>query len=115
MAVITRYIVVRNGVELEKVFSDKKKAEAYDRMLDAAERLAGLIKSAALDPPVDPAVVDAIGIFLAENGPKVARILKGVKPVAALEKPADADPDGPPAQARPKPPPRSGKASAKGD
>ena len=45
MAVITRYIVVRNGVELDKVFSEKKEAEAYDKMLDAADNLAAnLIK-----------------------------------------------------------------------
>ncbi len=46
MAVITRFIVVRNGVELDKVFDVKKEADAYDKMLDAAENLAVFIKKA---------------------------------------------------------------------
>jgi hypothetical protein len=35
MAVITKFFVVRDGVELDKVFSEKKDAETYDKMLDA--------------------------------------------------------------------------------
>ena len=34
MVVIIRYIVVRNGVELDQVFTIKKEAEAYDKMLN---------------------------------------------------------------------------------
>ena len=45
MAVITRYVVVRNGIELDQVFTVKREAEAYDKMLDAADRLAAFIKS----------------------------------------------------------------------
>lgn len=114
MAVITRYVVVRNGVEYEPVFTDKKKAEAYDRMLEAAEQLADLIHGADLDPPVDDAAVKAIAVYLAENGPRVSAILKGVKPVAALEQPSDAAPDGQAVQTTPKASPRSGKTKSKG-
>ena len=32
MAVITRFIVVRNGVELDKEFDVKKEADAYDKI-----------------------------------------------------------------------------------
>ena len=53
MAVMTRFIVVRNGVELDKVFSVKKEAEAYDKMLDAAENLSGFIKSSELNVEVE--------------------------------------------------------------
>lgn len=79
MAVITRYIVVRNGVELDQVFEDKKAADAYDKMLDAADRLAAFIKEEA--PPLDlgPEVIDDLSVFLAKNGPEVSKILKGVK------------------------------------
>jgi dsDNA-binding SOS-regulon protein len=115
MAVITRYIVVRNGVELDKVFTDKKKAEAWDRMLEAAEQLAGLIKAAELDPPIEPAVVDAIGVFLAENGPRVTRILKGVKPVAALATATDKASGEAPVQPRAKSGPRAGRGPAKSE
>ena len=99
MAVITKYFIVRNGVELDKVFEDKKEAEAYDIMLDAAEKLAGLIRQGDLDIDLDDKVVDEISIFLAKNGPAVTKILKGVKPLKKTapqstksKKPAEAGP-----------------------
>ena len=82
MAVITRYVVVRNGVELDQVFAVKKEAEAYDKMLDAAEQLAGFIKSSALEVSIADETIDAIAILLAKNGPEVVKILKGIKPIA---------------------------------
>lgn len=82
MAVITRYVVVRNGVELDQVFSVKKEAEAYDKMLDAAEQLAGFIKSSALEVSIADEAIDAVAILLAKNGPEVVKILKGIKPIA---------------------------------
>ena len=86
MAVITKYVVVRNGVELDKEFLVKKEAEAYDKMLDAAENLAAYIKDARLEIDLDSKAIDAISVFLAKNGPEVARILKGLTPVAAAAK-----------------------------
>lgn len=89
MAVITRYIVVRNGVELDKVFEVKKEADAYDKMLDAAENLAAFIKKSNLKVELNDETVDAISISLAKNGPEVTKILKGIKPItpAAPEEP----------------------------
>jgi hypothetical protein len=81
MAVITRYVVVRQGVEIEPVFSVKKEAEAYDKMLDAAEDLAGFIKNGELDLPVEDAAVEAVALLLAKRAPEVVKILKGIKPV----------------------------------
>ncbi len=78
MAVITRFVVVRNGKELDLVFSVKKEAEAYDKMLDAADNLANLIKNGQLQANLDGQTIDEISIFLAKNAPDVARILKGV-------------------------------------
>jgi dsDNA-binding SOS-regulon protein len=89
MAVITKYVVVRNGVELDKEFLIKKEADAYDKMLDAAENLAAYIKDAGLEFSLDDASIDAIAVFLAKNGPAVTRILKGLKPVVPPVKPAD--------------------------
>lgn len=83
MAVITKYVVVRNGVELDKEFLVKRDADAYDKMLDAAENLAAFIKDAGLEIDLDGKAIDAIAVFLAQNGPEVIRILKGLKPVAA--------------------------------
>jgi uncharacterized protein len=82
MAVITKYVVVRNGVELDKEFLVKKEAEDYDKMLDAAENLATYIKDAGLEIDLDDRTIDAIAVFLAQNGPQVSRILKGLKPGA---------------------------------
>jgi len=80
MAVITKYVVVRNGVALDREFLVKKEADAYDKMLDAAENLAGYIKDAGLEIDLDGKIIDALSVFLAKNGPQVARILKGLKP-----------------------------------
>ncbi|MFZ1983310.1 MAG: YebG family protein [Desulfatitalea sp.] len=81
MSVITKFIVVRNGVELEQTFTDKKEAEAYDLLLDASEELAELIKQGDLQINVDPKTIDAVAIFLAKNAPAVTKILKAVRPI----------------------------------
>ena len=81
MAVITKYVVVRNGVELDKEFLIKKEADAYDKMLDAADNVAAFIREGDLEIALEDATIDAIAVFLAKNGPEVTRILKGLKPV----------------------------------
>jgi hypothetical protein len=88
MAVITRYIVVRNGVELDQVFTVKKEAEAYDKMLEAAEALSRFIKENGTDIDLDEKTIDAVSVFLSKNGPEVTKILKNVKPIAPPPKPA---------------------------
>jgi len=96
MAVITRFIVVRNGVELDKVFEDRKEADAYDKMLNAADNLAAFIKQSDLRIDLDAKTIDAVSIYLAQNAPEVTRILKGLKPMTLatpaagkFEKPAN--------------------------
>jgi len=89
MAVITRYIVVRNGVELDQVFTDKKEAEAYDKMLEAAEKLGEFIKTAGLEIDVDARTIDALAIYLAQNAARVTAILKGIKPFGRTTAPPD--------------------------
>ena len=80
MAVITKYIVVRDGVELDQVFADKKEAEAYDKMLDAAQDLSSLIKQGDLPIELDAETIGAVAIYLAKHAPAVTKILKSVKP-----------------------------------
>ncbi len=77
MAVITKYVVVRNGVELDKEFLIKKEADAYDKMLDAAENLSGYIKDAGLKIDVDDETIDSLSVFLAKNGPGVHHVAQG--------------------------------------
>jgi hypothetical protein len=55
----------------------KKDADAYDRMFDAAARLATLIESEAID--IDEADLEELTIFLAEHGMVVGRILRNLK------------------------------------
>ena len=83
MTVVARYIVVRNGVELDEVFSVKKEADAYDKMLDAADNLAKLIKESGGEFNVDEKTIDDIAVLLAKNGPQVTTILRGIKPVVS--------------------------------
>ena len=92
MAVLCRYIVVRNGAEL-KSFDSKKEAESYDNMLDAAEKLAAFIRQGDLKVALDDAVIEEISIHLAKNANEVLRILKGVKPIEPSALEADAAPE----------------------
>jgi uncharacterized protein len=80
VSVITKYIVVRDGVELDRAFADKKEAEAFDKMLDAAQDLAALIKQGELQINIDDRTIEEISVYLAKNAPAVATILKSVKP-----------------------------------
>lgn len=47
MAVVTQYLVVRNG-EQKMTFTSKAEADAYDKMLDMAEELMPLLESSEL-------------------------------------------------------------------
>lgn len=88
MTVVAKYFVVRDGVEIDQVFTEKKEAEAYDKMLDAAQEIAALINQADLKIEIDSPTIDEISIQLAKNAPTVAKILKSVKPI----KPASKEP-----------------------
>ena len=83
MAVITKFFIVRDGVELDKIFTDKKEAEGYDKMLDAADNLAGIIKQAELPEKLSADTIRQVAICLAKQAPEVTKILRGVKPVVA--------------------------------
>ena len=75
MAVITKYVVVRNGVELDKEFLVKKEAEAYDKMLDAAEKLAAFIREGDLEIGLEDDTIDVYNQFLLtcrENGDSIS-------------------------------------------
>ena len=76
MAVITRFIVVRNGVELDKEFDLKKEADAYDKMIDAAADLADLIETSKIE--MDEYAREELTIFLARNAQEVKMTLKNL-------------------------------------
>jgi hypothetical protein len=91
MAVIIKYVVERDGVEV-KVFSERKEAEAFDKILDASDALSEMILKAGIefddDTKIDKKLIDSITYYLAQNGPEVVTILKGIKPVSSAPKTA---------------------------
>lgn len=90
MAVIVKYIVVRNGVE-KMTFTTKKEADAYDKMLDVADDLFDYIETAGLGIKED--TLEELALFLSQNKDRVINILKGAKPKEKAPSPAPAKKD----------------------
>jgi len=96
MAVVVKYIVVRNGIE-KMTFATKKEADAYDKQLDIAENLQEFLSGAAGD--VGEEQLEALAFFMAEHSAEITNILKGgspdkAKPASkAADKPAKAESD----------------------
>lgn len=80
MAVESRFVVIRNGVEVE-TFMDKKAADDYDKMLDMADNLVEMLTNAPAK--IDEAIVEELSIYLAQNRDDVLVALqaKKAKPV----------------------------------
>jgi dsDNA-binding SOS-regulon protein len=76
MAVIVKYVVISHGKD-EMIFSTRKEAEAYDKMLDIAERLYTYLQTAELTIAED--TLEALTIFMAQHRADVDTILKGGK------------------------------------
>ncbi len=98
MAVVVKYIVVRNGEE-KMTFATKKEADAYDKMLDIADNLFEFLDKSELKLPEDQ--MEKISLLLAENRDVVMPILRGVNPKkqapAKPKKPAEKSGDAAPA------------------
>lgn len=77
MAVIVKYIVVRNGEE-KMTFATKKEADAYDKMLDIADNLFEFLEKAKLKLTENQ--MEKISLHLAENRDDLIPILRGTKP-----------------------------------
>ncbi|WP_457552434.1 YebG family protein [Desulfobacula sp.] len=77
MAVIVKYIVVRNGEE-KMTFATKKEADAYDKMLDIADNLFEFLESSKIK--LSENQLEDISLLLAENKDKLMSILRGLKP-----------------------------------
>ena len=77
MAVIVKYIVVRNGEE-KMTFATKKEADAYDKMLDIADNMFEFLEKAKLKLTENQ--LEKISLHLAEKRDDVIPILRGTKP-----------------------------------
>lgn len=64
MAVITKYVVERSGVE-KMTFTSKADADAYDKMLDTADALQSLLAGSAL--VADETQAEALALYLAQQ------------------------------------------------
>jgi dsDNA-binding SOS-regulon protein len=100
------YIVKdRNGVERMRT-TDRKAADAYDRALETAERLAAMLRADGVLPALPDADLEELTIYLARNARNVERVLKGKEPERdgeGADGPApaeDADADGEAAASR---------------
>ncbi len=88
MAVIVKYVVVRDGKE-DMIFTTKKEADAYDKMLDIAEQLHDFLQTAEIDIPAEQ--LDNLTFFMAQNRDQIGSILKGVAPDAVKKTRAPKD------------------------
>ena len=76
MAVIVQYIVVRNG-EQKMTFTSKKEADAYDKLLDIADRMQSFMQASGVDLEEDEA--ERLAFYLAENRDQAMTLLRGGK------------------------------------
>lgn len=64
MAVETRFVVIRNGVEVQ-TFMDKKAADEYDKMLHIADDVSEMLAKAPVELAED--LIEELSIFFAKN------------------------------------------------
>lgn len=77
MAVVTQYVVVRNGEE-KMTFATKAEADAHDKMLDRVEQLLPLLESSGME--MNEKQLEDLAIFLARERDEVLIALGAKKP-----------------------------------
>ena len=77
MAVESRFVVIRNGVEA-KTFMDKKSADEYDKMLDMADNLSLMLEQSSIE--LSDTANEELSIFLAQHREEVLVALLAKKP-----------------------------------
>jgi len=77
MAVESRFVVIRHGVEA-KTFMDKKSADEYDKMLDMADNLADVFAHSPIE--LGDSVSEELSIYLAQHRDEVLIALLAKKP-----------------------------------
>lgn len=80
MAVESRFVVIRNGAEVQ-TFMDKKSADEYDKMLDMADNLTAMFDSAPVE--LGESLTEELSVFLAQNREEVLIALQAKKPKPA--------------------------------
>ena len=77
MAVESRFVVIRQGVEVQ-TFMDKKASDEYDKMLDMADSLTELFSNAPLE--LTEALTEELSIYIAQNREQILVALQAKKP-----------------------------------
>lgn len=85
MTVEARFVVIRNGIEVE-IFMDKKSADEHDRMLDIAENVAKLLSDSPIEIGEDDR--ETLSVYLAKQRDTLLNILQAKKPKAAKKEKA---------------------------
>ena len=97
------YIVKdRRGVERLRT-ADKKAADAYDRMLENAERLADWLRAGSVLPTLPDEDLETLTVHLARHAREVELILKGkpVEPESGAGSSPESRPESKPAEPTP--------------
>lgn len=76
MAVESRFVVIRQGVEVE-TFMDKKSADEYDKMLDMADSLAEMLSQAPVE--LSEQATEELSIYFAKHREDVLIALQAKK------------------------------------
>jgi len=82
MAVESRFVVIRNGVEA-KTFMDKKSADEYDKMLDMADNLSQMFSQSSVE--LSDSENEELSIFLAQHREEVLVALLAKKATKATK------------------------------
>lgn len=84
MAVESRFVVIRHGVEVQ-TFMDKKAADDYDKMLDMADNLTAMLSEAPFE--LSDEQKEDLSIYLAQNRDDVLIALQAKKAKPAVKAP----------------------------
>ncbi len=82
MAVESRFVVIRHGVEVQ-TFMDKKAADDYDKMLDMADNLTAMLSEAPFE--LSDEQKEDLSIYLAQNRDDVLIALQAKKAKPAVK------------------------------
>ncbi|TWX64446.1 YebG family protein [Colwellia sp. C1TZA3] len=89
MAVESRYVVIRQGVEVE-TFMDKRAADEYDKMLDMADSLSEMFEQAPVE--LSESIREELCVYLAQNREEVLVALQAKKTKVESKKSAVSSP-----------------------
>ena len=86
MAVETRYVVIRNGVEVQ-TFVNRKEADDYDKMIDSAYIISTLLEASPVH--LTEQQREELGIYLAINKDKLLQAFQPKKSKPVISSPDD--------------------------